>query len=174
MSDQNYLLILRLLHILCGIFWAGATIYLAFFIDPAVKALGTDGTKFMQQLAKTNRFPVVMLLAPLITVVAGVLLIWKLSGGLQAQWLSTKYGTVLSAGGVFAIIAFIIGFSVSRPASMRIAKIGKAVAAAGGAPTSPQMEELLALGKKIGIASRVIAVLLILAVIGMSTFRYAG
>jgi hypothetical protein len=173
MSDQTYLLILRLLHIGFGIFWAGAAIYLAFFVEPAVKALGTDGPKFMQQLVKTNRFPIVILLSAVITVIAGALLIWKLSGGLQAQWLSTRYGTVLTTGGVLAIIAFIIGFLVSRPASMRIAKIGKAIAVAGGPPTSAQMEELKMLGKRLGIAGRVIAILLIFAVIGMSVFRYA-
>ncbi len=173
MTDQTYVLSLRLLHIGCGIFWAGSAIYLAFFIDPAAKALGTDGTKFMQQLVKTNRFPIVMLVAPLITVVAGVLLIWRLSGGLQAQWLSTRFGTVLTAAGVFAIIDFIIGFSVSRPSSFRIAKIGKAVAAGGGPPTRAQLEELQMLGKRISTATRIIAVLLILVVIGMSVFRYA-
>jgi len=174
MSDQTYLLILRLLHIGCGIFWAGTAIYVAFFVEPAVTALGIEGPKFMQQLAKTNCFPVVILLAALITVTAGVLLIWKLSGGLQTQWLSTRYGTVLTTGGVLAIIAFIIGFLVSRPASMRIARIGKAIAVAGGPPTPAQMDELKMLGKRLGTAGRVIAVLLIFAVIGMSIFRYAG
>ena len=173
MSDQTYLLILRLLHISCGIFWAGTAIYFAFFIEPAVHALGADGSKFMQQLARTNRFPVVMLLVALITVVAGALLIWKLSGGLQSQWLSTPYGTVLTAGASLAIIAFLIGFSISRPASMRMAKIGKTVAAAGGPPTLAQIQELQMLGKKLSVASRLIAILLILAVVGMSTFRYA-
>ena len=173
MSDQTYLLILRLLHIGCGIFWAGAAIYLAFFIDPAVHALGSDGTKFMQQLVRTNRFPVVMLFSALITVVAGALLIWKLSGGLQSQWLSTKYGMVLTTGGALAIIAFLIGFSVNRPAGMRMAKIGKAVATAGGPPTISQIEELKMLGKRISVAGRVIAILLIFAVVGMSVFRYA-
>lgn len=173
MSDQTYLLILRLLHIGFGIFWAGAAIYLAFFIEPAVKALGADGTKFMQQLVRTNRFPVVILLSALVTVVAGALLIWKLSGGLQSQWLSTRYGTVLTTGGAMAIVAFLIGFSISRPASMRMAKIGKAVAIAGGPPTAAQIGELQKLGRRISVAGRVIAILLILAVVGMSAFRYA-
>jgi len=83
-------------------------------------------------------------------------------------------GTVLTTGGVLAIIAFIIGFLVSRPASMRIARIGKAIAVAGGPPTPAQMDELKMLGKRLGTAGRVIAVLLIFAVIGMSIFRYAG
>src|SRR3954471_21083953 len=54
MSDQTYLLILRLLHIGCGITWAGTVIFVAFFLDPAVKSVGPDGTRFMQQLVKTN------------------------------------------------------------------------------------------------------------------------
>jgi len=112
-------------------------------------------------------------LVALVTVVAGALLIWKLSGGLQSQWLSTPYGTVLTAGASLAIIAFLIGFSISRPASMRMAKIGKTVAAAGGPPTLAQIQELQMLGKKLSVASRLIAILLILAVVGMSTFRYA-
>ena len=173
MSDQTYLLVLRLLHIGCGMFWAGSAIYLAFFVEPAVRALGSDGPKFMQQLVKTNRFPLVILLAAVITVTAGILLIWKLSGGLQTQWLSTRYGTVLTSGAALAIIAFLIGFIISRPASVRIAKIGKAIAAAGGAPTPAQIEELKMLGKRLGTAGRVVAMLLIVAVIGMSTFRYA-
>ncbi len=173
MSDQTYLLILRLLHISFGIFWAGAAIYLAFFVDPAVHALGADGTKFMQQLARTNKFPVVILFSALVTVVAGALLIWKLSGGLQPQWLSTRYGMVLTGGAVMAIIAFLIGFSVNRPAGMRVAKIGKAVAAAGGPPTAAQIQELQMLGKRISVAGRLIAFLLIFAVIGMSVFRDA-
>ena len=80
MSDQTYLLILRLLHIGCGTMWAGTVIFVAFFLDPAVKSSGPDGTRFMQQLVKTNRFPIVIMLLALITVLAGSLLIWKVSG----------------------------------------------------------------------------------------------
>jgi hypothetical protein len=173
MSDQTYLLILRLLHIGFGIFWAGTAIYFAFFIEPTVRALGADGPTFMQQLARTNKFPVVMLFSALMSVVAGILLIWRLSGGLQAQWLATRFGTVLTTAALMAIIAFIIGFFISRPVSMRMAKIGKAVAVAGGPPTPAQLEELKLLGRRLSVAGRVIAVLLILAVIGMSVFRYS-
>ena len=161
------------MHVGFGVFWAGGAIYLAFFIGPAVRALGTDGTKFMQQLARTNKFPIIILLSALVSVVAGALLIWKVSEGLQTLWLSTRNGMVLSSGAALAIIAFIIGFSVSRPASMRMAKIGKAIAAAGGPPTPAQMEELKMLGRRLGTAGRVIAILLIFAIIGMSVFRYA-
>jgi len=172
MSDQTYLLILRLLHIGCGISWAGTVIFVAFFLDPAVKSAGPDGVKFMQQLAKTNRFPIVMMLLAIITVLAGALLIWKVSGGLQAVWLSTKNGQVLTTGGVLAIIAFLIGFTISRPVSFKIAEMGKSVASSGGPPTTAQLQELAMLAKKLSTASRIIAFLLIFAIVGMSIFRY--
>jgi uncharacterized membrane protein len=172
MSDQNYLLILRLLHIGCGIMWAGTVIFVAFFIDPAVKSSGPDGVKFMQQLVKTNRFPIVIMLLAIITVLAGCLLIWRVSGGLQTAWLSSTNGKVLTSGAVLAIIAFLIGMTVNRPASFKIAKIGKAIASAGGPPTPAQLAELNGLGKRLSIASRIIAFLLMFAIVGMSIFRY--
>jgi len=172
MNDQTYLLILRLLHIGCGITWAGTVIFVAFFLDPAVKSSGPDGTRFMQQLVKTNRFPIVIMLLAIITVLAGSLLIWKVSGGLQTIWLSTKNGKVLTTGGVLAIIAFLIGMTVNRPATIKIAKIGKAVASAGGPPTTVQIAELTMLGKRLSTASRIVAFLLIFTIVGMSIFRY--
>jgi len=172
MSDQTYLLILRLLHIGCGITWAGTVIFVAFFLDPAVKSVGPDGTRFMQQLVKTNRFPIVMMVLAIITVLAGSLLIWKVSGGLQTIWLSTKNGKVLTTGGVLAIIAFLIGFTVSRPVSFKIAKIGQAIAIAGTPPSTAQLEELVRLGKRLSSASKIIAYLLIFTIVGMSIFRY--
>jgi hypothetical protein len=86
--------------------------------------------------------------------------------------MSTKNGQVLSAGGLLAIIAFLIGFTISRPVSFRIAKIGKAVASAGGPPTTAQLQELAMLAKRLSTASRIIAFLLIFAIVGMSIFRY--
>jgi len=172
MNDKTYLLILRLLHIGCGITWAGTVIFVAFFLDPAVKSSGPDGTRFMQQLAKTNRFPIVMMLLAIITVLAGTLLIWRVSGGLQTVWLSTKNGKVLTTGGALAIIAFLIGFTISRPVSCKIAKIGNAVAMAGGPPTPVQLDELVMLGKRLSSASKIIAYLLIFTIVGMSIFRY--
>jgi hypothetical protein len=172
MSDLTYLIILRLIHITCGIFWAGATIYVALFIQPAVKATGPEGSKFVQQLAKTNKLPIVMMLVALLTVISGVLMIWKLSGGLQSEWMASKHGIVLSTGGAFAIIAFLIGFTVNRPTVAKIAATGKLIAAQGAPPSAEQLKQLNSLKNRLFTATNIVASLLAITVIAMSIVRY--
>lgn len=166
---MEYLIILRLLHIVCAIFWAGSVMYLALFIIPTVKALGPDGGKFMQQLSMTNKMPLVMTLAGTITVVGGILLLERISGGFQADYFGTPHGIVLSIGATFAIIGYFIGLLVNKPTVEKIAKIG---ALAKGNPTPEQMQELQQLRKKLFSAVNYTALLLLGAAIFMSIARY--
>lgn len=172
MDNLTYLIILRLLHICFGVFWAGAAIYLACFIAPAVKAAGPEGTRFMQQLARTNKLPVVMTIAATLTVLSGVLLLWKLSGGFQSAWMSSRHGMILNIGGGLAIIAYFEGLFVTRPTVEKINKLGQNIAAAGNPPTAEQMQQLMQLRKKIFAANNFVAVLLAITVIAMSLVRY--
>jgi uncharacterized membrane protein len=171
MSDQTYMLILRVLHIGFGVFWAGSVFSFVLFIAKAVKASGPEGGKFMQQLGKTG-YPIAVMIAAIISILAGILLIAKLSAGFQEAWFTTAYAKVLSTGAVLAIIAFIIGFTVNRPAAARINAISSAMAKAGGPPTPEQMQELATLRKKLFTGSNIIAVLLTFVVLAMSIFRY--
>lgn len=170
-SDQIYIVILRLLHIGFGVFWAGSAISFAFFIGPAVKASGPEGVKFMQQLGR-SKYPIVIMITAIITILAGFLLIWKLSGGFQSAWFSSNNARVVCAGGALSFIAFVIGFTVNRPAADKINAISNDIARAGGPPTAEQMQQLMAQRKKLAVGTNYITVLLILAVIAMSIFRY--
>jgi uncharacterized membrane protein len=172
MDDQDLILILRLFHITFGVFWVGSVLNFALFIRPAVIASGPEGGKFMHQLGKTT-YPAAMAISGLITIVAGTWLIWKLSGGFNPSWFRTDYSKVLTAGSGLSVIAFIIGFTVNRPIADKINKISDAVARTAP-PTTEQMNELLALRKRIFTATNYIAVLLTLAVISMAICRYVG
>jgi uncharacterized membrane protein len=169
---MEYLIILRLIHIVCAIFWGGGVIYLALFIVPAVKALGPDGGKFMQQLSRTNKMPLIMTLAATFTVVGGLLLIERLSGGFTPEWFGTPHGIVLSIGATFAIIAYLVGLFVNRPTVARIAAIGQEVARKGGAPSPEQGQELQKLRTKLFSAVNITAWLVLGAAIMMSVARY--
>jgi hypothetical protein len=166
------LTILRLLHIASGVFWAGAAIYLAAFILPASKALGPDGGRFMQQLANTNRLPLVMNLVSLTSIVTGLLLLWSVSSGFQPEWFGYKRGIILTLGSIAGIIAYLIGFTVNRPAAKRMAQLGKEIALAGGPPSENQQKEMAGIRQRMSSATSVIAWLLVLSVVAMSVIRY--
>ena len=169
---MEYLIILRLLHIVSAVFWAGSIMYLAWFIIPTIKALGPDGGKFMQQLSQTNKLPLVMSIAGTLTVVGGILLIERLSGGFEMQWFGTPHGIVISIGGTLALIAWVMGLSINKPAVDKMAAIGKAAAASGAPPSPEQQEVLQKLRAKVFKTTNVMAGLIFIAAICMSIVRY--
>ena len=171
MDSVTYLIILRLLHITCGVFWAGAAIYLAAFVSPAVKALGPDGGKFMQQLAKTNKLPLVMTIAATTNIVAGILLLWKLSNGFQYDWMISKHGLVLNGGVSLGIIAYLEGLLVTRTTILKINALG-AQLAGGGPPSQEQLQLMNGYRQKVITANNIAASLLAVTVISMSLVRY--
>jgi len=171
MDSLTYLIILRLLHITCGVFWAGAAIYLAAFVMPAVKALGPDGGKFMQQLAKTNKLPLVMTIAATTNIVAGILLLWKLSNGFQYDWMVAKHGLVLNAGVLLGIIAYLEGLLVTRPTIIKINVLG-AQLSTGVPPSQEQLHLMNSYRQKVITANNIAAILLAVTVIAMSLVRY--
>src|SRR3990172_9506529 len=67
------LLVLRVIHILGGVFWAGSSFLLTGFIEPTVRAAGDDGRRFMQHFNSHSRFTAVVAAAAGATVLAGIL-----------------------------------------------------------------------------------------------------
>lgn len=171
-SDQVYLIILRFCHIFFGVFWAGVILYLPVFLMPAINASGAEGSKVMQQLARTNRFPVVMTLVGLISIVAGFLLLKEWSNGFENSRMSSSEGRALSLGGGLAIIAYLIGFFINRPTVTKIARLGQAIAKQGSPPSAEQMQQMTSLRSRLANATKIIAVLVAITVIAMALARY--
>lgn len=166
-----YLLALRLIHIVAGICWAGAAIAFTFFVMPAIHSSGPEGGKVMGQIA-AKRYPQFMLVTSTLNVGSGVLLYWQLSNGFQLLWLSSTHGIVLMFGGVMAISAYFTGAFVVRPNSERMAKIGQAIALAGGKPNENQALEMARIRRKTAASTKLIAVLLSITVIAMAAAKY--
>jgi len=61
-----YVLALRLLHIGGGVLWAGGVFILAGFIEPTVRALGSDASKFMQRFAGQSGFTQALSIAAIV------------------------------------------------------------------------------------------------------------
>jgi len=171
---HEYLIALRLVHILSGVLWAGGIFMLALFVIPAINASGAEGSKVMRQIASTNHYATVMTIAATSNIIAGLLLYWQISRGLTVEWITSSQGISISIGGSFAIIAYVIGMAVNRPSALRIAEIGGEIAAAGGKPTESQITELNKLRKKITDGTNYMAYLLAITVSAMAIARYIG
>jgi uncharacterized membrane protein len=167
-----FILTLRIIHIVGGVFWVGSLLFLTFYIFPAVVRSGPDGGKMMQAITGTNKFAQVMALAALLTILSGILLMWKLSGGFSPEWFGTNYGISLSTGGTFAVIAFIQGMIINRPGVMRIEKIAHAAASRGGAPTEAERTEMMQIRTRVILSTQWIAFWLTITLITMAIARY--
>jgi uncharacterized membrane protein len=168
-----YMVILRTIHILAGIFWVGTAFFFVLFFEPTLKAAGPAGGTVMGRLTLT-RFPVVMAFSGILTVAAGFLMYLTDSHGLQVNWISTPPGVAITIGSLAGILAFLLGLTVQMPASARMAALQKEIQAAGGPPALAQMEEMRVLQDRISNASRWGAVLMVIAVLGMAVARELG
>jgi hypothetical protein len=164
--------ILRLIHILSGVFWAGANFMMAGFINPSVKASAPESGKFMQYLAQKSGYPRFAEIMGWLTILAGLGLIWIVSGGFQLGWFTTRRGIVLTTGGLMAIVAMVVAYAIQKPAAKRLGILGQEIQAADGPPTPEQLAELQAQQKKLTAGARWTAILLAVAVIGMALSRY--
>lgn len=164
-----YLLSLRILHIVCGIFWGGTILFLTFYVFPAVRRSGPDGGKMMQAITSTNRFATVLAIAALVTIVSGILLMWRVSGAFIPEWFSTGYGASLTTGGILAIVAFAQGMIINRPAVGRLQEIA---AKAGATPSDAQRAEMLAIRNRIFLSTKFMAAWLGVAMVAMAIARY--
>ena len=154
------LLLLRLVHILSGIFWVGTMMFNTAFLFPAFKDAGPEGAKVGAALAK-RRFMVVMPIVALVTILSGVWLFSLVSGGFQATFMQSHMATALSFGAACAIVAFIIGVVVVRPAMVQATTL---------AQSNPQRAQVLRV--RADVVGRVVTALVVLAAAAMAVARY--
>ena len=169
---DTYMVVLRIVHILAGVFWVGAALTTLLFIQPTARELGPAAGPFMMHLAGRKRLIDFVLSAGGLTVLAGLLMYWRVSGGLEPDWIGSAPGVALTVGALCAIAALAIGGSIVRPTIKANLAIGREVAAGGGPPTPEQAAQLQVLQRRGTAAGKAIVPLLIVAVVMMAAARY--
>ena len=156
------LLVLRLIHILGGVYWVGAGLFSTFYLAPALKASGPAvAGAVMGHMQKRHMFTVMPAVA-ILTMLSGIRLMMIVSGG-DSHWFVHRAGHTYSVAGALAIIAFVLSLVVTRPAMVKAGKL----ALSGGDPAT-----IGALQKRAAVATMVAVVFLILAAAGMAIARY--
>lgn len=164
---ETWMVILRLIHIVSGIFWAGATFFLVSFVSPAVQATGPEGQKFMRQMGLKSGMSNALAATASLAAISG-LIMYGLISDLDLDMMSGTYLTVLGIGSVAGIAGWIVGYAVQNRSTRRMQKIAAEIESSGGPPTPEQMAEMQGLAQRVGQGSRVTAVLLTIAVVCMA------
>jgi uncharacterized membrane protein len=167
-------IVLRLVHVLGGAFWFGAVFTNFVFVQPAVLGSGPDGQRVMVRVLRDRRFLDVVLGAALLTGIAGGILFWRDTNGLDPALAFAASGLGFTIGGLAGLLALLLFIFVGYPNTRRLVTIGSRLEAERRPPTADE-QALLARSqaalRPIGVA---VPVLLGVAAAAMATARYWG
>lgn len=170
MDERSLTIILRLIHILAGIFWVGAAILLAGFLVPAMQATGREGGRFIQYLMQQRKLPVFIGVAMGLTILSGLAMYIRMSAATHGAWARSAPGMAYGVGAVAAIIAAFTGSMISGAAGRRMVALAPTIGPAG--PTPEQQAEMGRLQGRIALGNRIVSVLLVVAASAMAVARY--
>jgi uncharacterized membrane protein len=161
---------LRLVHIVAGIFWVGATLAIAAFLLPTARVAGAEGHRVMGRVMQ--RLGPALGIAMLLTVISGFIIYGRLSAGFNRAWMTSRPGLALGLGAVAALLAVVLGVAVTGPTNVRLAKLRESVASAGPEPGAADAARVAALEARAERATVVAAALLLFCAAAMAIARY--
>lgn len=162
--------ILRFIHIISGILWAGGAILINFFIAPTISATGDSGKQFAGHLMGKTKVTPFMMIAGLTTVLAGSTLYGIDSNWFRSGWMQTPTGIGFGIGAASGILAFVFGVILGN-ANTALAALGAQIQ---GKPTPEQMSALQALQKRQALAAKGNVIFILIAISLMASARMFG
>jgi len=160
-----YVAILRLVHIICGVFWVGGDLVYFGFIEPTARKLEPESAKFMEFLMARQKLSVALSWTSRLTVLSGALLFLRDSDMFRSAWMTSTVGI----GAVLGIAAMSLGEFVLDPTAKRMGLVGASIQ---GAPMPEQAAELNMLGARMTRVGLIETVLSVGALAVMATARY--
>ncbi len=160
--------ILRLIHILFGVLWAGTVFFTTLFLLPRLRRLEQN----VQNNVVNSLMPVitpVMMLSCLLVLGTGIILALTVWGSLNTLF-TTKSGLALVVGFLATLAAAIVGFGILAPTGMRLSKLNKILE--GRDPSPDQTQQLNNLNARIETFDRLNFAFMLIAVVAMAFLRY--
>lgn len=164
------LLLLRLVHILGGIFWLGSGLFTALFLVPALAMSGVNTGQVFAALQQRRMFVALPVVAVAV-ILSGLRLLSIASAGSAAYFQSTT-GRTFAVSGALAILAFVTSLVIGRPANVLAAKLGAAMATVPDHERATAGKRLAAARRRAAVSGTVATVGLVLSGVGMSIARY--
>lgn len=173
---MTMLLLMRVLHVVLGVFWAGAVFLSVLYLIPSMREIGPGAAGLMPALKRRGYFTVLPV-AALLTLVSGFwLYLWHMNAGgpeAAAAWRASGQAKAFNVGAVASVVAFIIGMIWIQPNNVRAIKLIEQLGSLpAGADRAAVEADLGRARARSWLAMRAAAALLFVAVVAMAVARY--
>jgi hypothetical protein len=165
-------LAIRAAHVAVAATWIGSTVFTSLVLMPAAEASGPAGGQVMAALARRgmNTF---MTIIGVSTLVTGVYLLWRFTGGFDPVVVATHAGAAFAIGGAAGILAGIIGGAVVGRSGGKIAALMSRVATVpDDSAKAAIIAEAAALRRRMKAGARVVLALQSAALVLMALGHY--
>lgn len=167
-----YLIVLRFVHVIASVCWAGGGFVTFLFVGPTAKDLEPAGMQFIAHMAGKRRFNTFMIINSTLTVLSGALLLWASTGGDLLTYMQTGPGLGFALGSLAGVVVYFVGmFGVGMPTG-KLSQLGEQIQKSGNPPTPAQIAAMQKLEKTISVNHKVDFALVAVSLILMATARY--
>jgi uncharacterized membrane protein len=168
-------IVLRLIHILTGIIWVGGMTLMSLFIMPALAGAGPAAAGSMMSALNQKKFPIILPIIALLTIFSGLRLLMIDSANFAGGYFQSAVGRTFAIAGGLAILAFVAGVMLVRPAMMKAVALSQQLAGASDEATRSRIVSDMAAARSRGaMGNTIVLVMLLLAAAGMAVARYMG
>lgn len=167
------MIILRVIHVLSGVFWVGFAIFNLAFLQPTIRATGAEGQKTLQYLMRKTRLMTTVYVAATLTMFTGLIQLGIISN-LQHSFINSSWGLIITLGSLSGIIAWFIAIHFIRRIFNQMGVVGAELQSSDGPPNPEKLSEMQALVERLGKVGKTALVFMIISVVGMAAARYSN
>jgi len=165
------MIIMRVLHVLGGIFWVGFAMFNIAFLQPTIRATGLEGQKTLQYLMRNTRLMTTVYAAATLTMVTGMLQLGAISH-MHSSFMNSGWGLTITIGSVAGLIAWFIAIHLIRRIFNRMGIVGQELQTQGDTADPALQSEMQALTAKLVSTGKIALVFMLISVVGMAAARY--
>jgi hypothetical protein len=170
-SNTLFFLLMRVLHVVLAGVWLGAAFFASVFLIPTIAQTGAAGGQVMSALVRRGLVPFMASIGGM-TVLTGIYLFWRFTGGFDPVVSASRAGMAFSIGALAGVIALIIGGSIIGRSAKKLDAIAAKLSSASVNERTAMTNEMDVLRGKMQTFSRIALVLLIIAMAAMALGHY--
>lgn len=164
-------LTVRAAHVLLAAVWVGATVFTSVLLMPVVEGAGPAGGQIMMGLERKGMTAFFAAMGG-ITVLTGIYLYWRFTGGFDPEVSRSHAGMAFGIGGVFGLLAVIIGGSVMGRSSRKLLALMEQLPKASDAQKPSLMQEAAALRGRMKSFGKIVLLCQVVALLLMAVGHY--